>query len=289
MKVFMTGSTGFIGSHLLKAFQMMGVDVMACRRSASSLPRISLPNEPIWFNKDLLDITSKDMRGCDVLLHCAAAGVGSKSANATDMIRVNVSGTGHLMEVASIAGIKHVVMTGSCHEYGAHDFKNKPIPPDSPLQPTTLYGSTKAAGCQLALSQAFQNNLRIYYGRIFSAYGEGQSPNSLWSLMNRAAKNNNDFLISSGHQYRDFIHVDDVVDKLVSAIFREDLEPGLPVVANIGSGEPQSVFDFVKKEWGRLGAKGQIIRGAVPIAKGEPLFYAASLEEKTLFQASSRL
>ena len=69
MKIFLTGSTGFIGSHLINAAANKGIGVAACRRSESSRPRIPLIKKPKWVNKDLLDVTPSDMMNCNALLH----------------------------------------------------------------------------------------------------------------------------------------------------------------------------------------------------------------------------
>ena len=282
MKIFLTGSTGFIGSHIINAASNAGIEILACRQSTRSLSRIPLSQEPIWINRDLTEISPSDLEDCNVIIHCAASGVGSKNASIEDMIRVNVLGTSNLLECASQSGASRVIIAGSCHEYGAHALGTQPIETDLPLRPTTFYGSTKAAGFHLAVTHAFQHNLELYYGRVFSAYGTGQSPSSLWSLLHQAAISNQDFLISQGNQIRDFIPVYLVVEHLLSAAFRDDIARGVPVIANIATGNSQSVFDFVKQEWIKLGATGRILRGALSSPKGDPPAFVASLLESRL-------
>ena len=76
----------------------------------------------------------------------------------------------------------------------------------------------------------------MYYGRIFSAYGEGQYENNLWPSLVRATNSGKDFQMTKAEEIRDFIHVDEVTSYLVDAIFREDIKIGDPLVINIGSG-----------------------------------------------------
>jgi hypothetical protein len=70
--------------------------------------------------------------------------------------------------------------------------------------------------------------------------------------------------MTSGRQVRDFLPVQKAAAWLLDACTRADITPGLPVVENIGSGEPLAVADFARAEWSRLGATGRLLIGALP-------------------------
>ena len=52
----------------------------------------------------------------------------------------------------------------------------------------------------------------MFYGRIFSAYGDGQYENNLWPSLKRAANSGEDFKMTNAEEIRDFIHVDEVTN-----------------------------------------------------------------------------
>ena len=103
----------------------------------------------------------------------------------------------------------------------------------------------------------------MFYGRIFSAYGEGQYEHNLWPSLISAANAGKDFKMTSAEEIRDFIHVDEVSKYLVNAIFRKDIKRGEPLVINVGSGYPIKLKDFAEKEWYKLKAEGKLIFGAL--------------------------
>ena len=80
MRIFITGATGFIGSHFMNHALSAGHEVVALRRTAESMPRVALVREPTWLACSLRQITESDLAGTDVLLHLAAAGISPRSS-----------------------------------------------------------------------------------------------------------------------------------------------------------------------------------------------------------------
>jgi UDP-glucose 4-epimerase len=264
MRLFLTGSTGFIGSHVLSAALSAGHEVLALRRSAASEPAISLPCQPVWCDGDLNTLEFDWLEGVDVVLHLASAGVSPKQASWRDFLEVNLLGTLSLLELASSAGVGRVVVSGSCHEYGHAALRYEAIPPDAPLEPLTAYGATKAAAFQLIRTFAIERNLELFYGRIFSAYGEGQYEGNFWPSLVNAALSGSDYPMTSGTQISNFISVSAVAAYLLEASVRPDISPGSPLVVNIGSGLSCSLLAFAQSEWKRLGASGNLLPGRLP-------------------------
>ena len=269
MKIFLTGGTGFIGSHVLDIALRKGFQVVATRRTTDSHPVIPLTRNPTWIERSLNAVTKDDIKNCDVLLHLASAGVSPKSVPFNEMVQVNVSDTLRLTDIARSAGINRLVIAGTCHEYGHAAVNYEAVPPDAPLEPANLYGASKAACFELLRCYCNVNNLELYYGRIFSAYGEGQFEGNFWPSLKFAAQNGLDFKMTSGSQIRDFMPVENVALSLIEACQRSDLQPGKPFVENIGSGTAISLLEFANQEWSRLGATGQILAGALPDRPGD--------------------
>jgi UDP-glucose 4-epimerase len=261
MRIFLTGGTGFIGSYVLAAALESGHEVIALRRSPASAPVIPLSRQPYWCEGDLASIKSSQLQGIDVLLHLASAGVSPKPASWSDLEQVNVAGSLRLMELAVEADVRRCVVTGTSHEYGNAALRYDAIPPDAPLEPVNPYGASKAAAFHLMRSFAMIEGQELFYGRIFSAYGEGQFSGNFWPSLRRAALAGEDFNMTSGRQVSDFIPATAVASHLLAACSRPDVFAGQPSVVNIGSGIPMSLLDFAESEWSRMGATGRLLPG----------------------------
>ena len=109
----------------------------------------------------------------------------------------------------------------------------------------------------------------MFYGRLFSVYGDGQYCRNFWPSHKKAALED-DFKMTSGEQIRDFIHIDDVISELLLGCSRTDLIPGKIHVKNIGSGNQLKLVDFAKSEWNRLNAKRKLLPGLLESRLNEP-------------------
>jgi nucleoside-diphosphate-sugar epimerase len=255
MRIFLTGSTGFIGSHVLVQSMAKGHEVVALRRTSASTPVIKLANEPTWIDGSLASLRPHHLEGSDVVIHLACAGVSPKLANWNELIQANVLGSAHLIGVAHRAGVHRFIAAGTCHEYGS-----KPLSP---------YAASKAAAFQLISAYAYHHQICLYYGIIFSAYGEGQYSGNFWPSLRQAALAGHDFPMTNGEQVRDFIPVEVVASSLISAALNADLIPGKPCVENICTGSASTLLEFAQKEWLRFNATGRILPGLIPSRPNE--------------------
>lgn len=277
MRIFLTGGTGFIGSYALAAALEAGHEVIALRRSSGSSPVIDLSHQPQWCEGDLSTLQASQLQGIDVVLHLASAGVSPKRASWVQLEQANVAGSLRLMELAVKTGVPRCVVAGTSHEYGNTARRYETIPPDAPLEPTTSYGASKAASFQLMRTFAIVEGLEFFYGRIFSAYGEGQFSGNFWPSLRRTALAGEDFEMTSGRQISDFIPVTDVAAHLLAACSRPDMLAGEPLVVNIGSGKPMSLLAFAEAEWRRMGGTGQLLPGRLQERADQIERYAADL------------
>ena len=273
MNIFLTGGTGFIGSHLLRLLSTTDHTVTALRRSTNQ-PCVDIGTPPLWLQKEMDKLESTDFSEIDVLVHLASVGVSPKTASWHDLFYWNVLVMVDLLEKAHEAGVKRVVLAGSFAEYGLSADKFDFIPTDAPLLPASAYAASKAAGFIAANSFAIEKQLELCYLRIFSAYGEGQYINNFWPALRAAALSGRDFEMTLGGQIRDFVPVEIVAQALLDAIDGKYVATRKkPFVANIGSGQPMSMLQFAEKYWGEWGATGRIIAGAKPYRPNEPMRY----------------
>ncbi len=133
-KVFLTGSSGFVGAHVLRELIVAGYEVKALVRTCH--PEASKGGRGIEASKggrgteateyvegDLANVGAfaKELDGCRYVVHCAALYSFAPRDRAL-MHRVNVIGTASLMEAARVAGVERAVFTSSSATLGAsHD------------------------------------------------------------------------------------------------------------------------------------------------------------------------
>ena len=273
MRLFVTGATGFVGSHFVQRALAEGHDVVGLRRSAESRPRIQLSREPRWLDAGMDMVEPAHLEGVDVLVHLAAAGMPPRKADWDECYTVNVSQSARLVQRAISAGIPRVVASGSYAEYGAAGLRFDEIPPDAPLEPTEPYAASKA--CASVTLAALCRNLRfvLVYQRLFSVFGEGQFEGNFWPALRAAAESGGDFPMTKGEQIRDFVPVGNVAEAVLHACVREDVEPGRPLFENVGSGHPQRLGEFAAKWWREWDAKGSLQLGAVPYREHDVMRY----------------
>lgn len=279
MKIFLTGGTGFIGSHFLRQALAAGHQVTALRRSPASRPRIPLEPEPVWLDREMPDTGTEHITGHDVFVHLAAAGVSPQKADWATLFRVNVTESLALWLRAAEAGVPRFVICGSCFEFGEAGERYEFIPPDAPLEPTTAYAASKAAATMAAVALACERNLRMIVVRPFHTFGEGQHGTNFWPSLRRAAEAGENFAMTRGEQVRDFIPVTDVTRQILDVTVSQSLRAGEPLCINIGTGIGTRLRDFAEHWWRYWKAKGELKVGALPDRSREPARYVADISK----------
>jgi nucleoside-diphosphate-sugar epimerase len=262
MKIFVTGGTGFIGSHFLGAALSAGHDVIALRRSGAR-PRISLTREPSWVDGELDDFPSELLSGVDAFVHLAAQGVSPQKTDWQIAFDINVKRSVALLAEVVRSGIPRIVICGSCFEFGRAAERYDRIPADAPLEPLGPYAASKAAFSIAAESIARQSHSKFSLLRPFNIYGEGQHPNNFWPSLCDAAVSGRDFEMTPGDQVRDFIEVDEIARQFLNEAEREPGSCAAFEKRNLGSGTPCTLAQFATSWWERLGARGRLRIGAL--------------------------
>lgn len=277
MKIFVTGGTGFLGSHFLQQAISAGHELVALRRPGSKT-RIALDVEPRWVEGSLDEVPEAILADCDTLVHFAAHGVTNPTnASWEECFRWNVTSSLSLWLKAERTGIRRYIICGSCFEYGKSGECFDFIPTDAPLIPTSAYDASKASATAAALAFSIDKNREVVVLRPFHVYGEGESENRFWPSLRRAALAGENFPMTEGRQIRDFIPVEQVASAFVTALTRQDLLQGVPRVENIGTGNPRSLLQFAEAEWKRWNAAGKLLPGVLPQRRGEVMRYVPEI------------
>ena len=146
MKVLVTGGTGFVGSHVVRAALAAGHQVRLLARDPSKVKTVFEPNgssPPDVVTGDMLDArgVARAVSGCDAVVHCAAEiGVAGGSGPASST--ANVDGARNVFEAARTAGCDPILYTSSTAAF---------LPTEDPVltsesalaEPLSAYGASK--------------------------------------------------------------------------------------------------------------------------------------------------
>jgi len=171
MKAFVTGATGFIGSHLTGALLDAGYDVACLTRSRSSTERLKPLNVEL-VRGDVQDVDSlkSAFRGADVVFHLA--GLTSSLDNAA-MYRVNAAGAGNVAAACAAQPNPPTLVAVSSLAAAGPALEDRPRIETDPVYQTSEYGRSKRAGELAAAKFAAQAPISIARPPI--VFGEGDN------------------------------------------------------------------------------------------------------------------
>ena len=268
MKIFLTGGTGFIGSHFINKAHEAGHKLVCLRRQGSH-PRIALIHEPIWVEGSLENNLQSELKGCDILLHLAAHSTNVPYDNIEKCLYWNMTVSLQLLQQAREVGVKNFIVTGTGFEYGQSGEEHEFISVDAPLKPTMSYPASKAAASIVFSQWAIEHKLKLKYLRIFQVFGEGEDENRLWPSLKKAAISGEDYNLTPGEQIRDFTPVQEVAKQLVDNLNFLDIKAGEPLTKHVGTDNPQSIKQFAEYWWDKWDAKGKLHFGTKSYRKNE--------------------
>ncbi len=268
MRLFITGATGFVGSHVVLQGMLDHQVVASCR--SRSEPRVEWPTLPTFvIHNTLSEITHDDLYGTDVVIHLAAHTANRPYDDLNQCILYNVLDPLVLLSNAYTAGVRKFVIAGSYFEYGTYGERVDRVPVFGGLEPTSSYATSKAMAT-LAFQQFARDHedIEMTILRLSQVYGPGEGEKRLWSSLVKAAKEGTDLDLTGGDQIRDFVDVGHVTSVILHAA-REQLRLPGAVIRNVGSGEAQTMRSFAESWWRKLGATGKLNFGAKPYSPDE--------------------
>jgi nucleoside-diphosphate-sugar epimerase len=266
MKIFVTGGTGFIGSHLVRALVADGHEVLAFRREKSSLARCEdFSGRVIWMNQDAPDWTRRIIaEKPSVIIHAAWAGVTAAERADWKIQAANLTLFADLLHIAGNVGLAQFIALGSQAEYG---FINGRVDETHPCRPDTAYGVTKLAALALLEGFARQKTMPYVWLRLFSVYGPGEG--EAWFIPNliRQMKLGQSPQLSGCEQRYDYLHVHDLAAAL-PAVLRH---PEVSGVFNLGSNASLSLKQVVQLVKEYTGCRVEPAFGALPYRIGQSM------------------
>ncbi len=210
-KVAVTGSTGFLGSHLVNALCSQGVTVNALARDPDKAR--DLPQHVHTVIGDICDSSALEslVEGCDWVFH-TVSNFRTASGPPESYEAINVDGTRRLLATAQAAGVKRVIHVSTIGVHG--DVASTPASEDAPFNPGDLYQETKLESEKLASAVADSGEMEVVIVRPCSMYG----PGDLRMLkMFKMISKGTFFKVGPCRENFHAVYIDDVVDGVLSA------------------------------------------------------------------------
>ena len=180
MRVFVTGATGFAGSHLVAALLAAGHQVFALVHRQTSHQELAEDGQIVAMMGNLLDEvqlkTAVARAQPDVIFHLAGQAYPARSwQEPANTVAVNTMGTINLLEAAVAYGRPRVVVVTSAEIYGLVAENELPLTEESVPQPRHPYGVSKLAASQLVPIYWQRYGLPVVEARPFNHIGPRQA------------------------------------------------------------------------------------------------------------------
>ncbi len=264
MKILVTGGTGFLGSHLVKAFLKEGHQVIILKRSFSNTWRIAdvMPHISAY-DIDCCEITSpfQDHGRIEAVIHTATC-YGRKGEDASEILDVNTAFPLRLLEAAIY--------------FKTDIFFNTDTSLDKFLNP---YSLSKKQFAEWGKLMADQRKMRFVNIITDHFYGPGDDDTKFTAyIVKSCIQNVPELKLTAGGQKRDFIYIDSVVSAYAILLRNARLQEPIYQDYEIGSGASVSVREFVETVHRLTGSQTMLKFGALPYREHEVMESHANIE-----------
>ncbi len=240
MKIMVTGTAGFIGSHvalrlLERGDEVIGVDNLSdyydVNLQKARLARFDEHPRYTHVSADLSERTAVELafarhRPQRVVNLAAQAGVRYAAENPHIYVSTNITGFLHVIEGCRHHEVEHLVFASTSSVYGADT--QMPFSEHQPTEhPLTLYAASKKANEMMAHSYAHLYGLPCTGLRFFTVYGPWGRPDMALFLFTKAILAGEPIKVfNHGHHKRSFTYIDDIVEGVIRAL--DDVPSGNP-------------------------------------------------------------
>ena len=264
--VWITGSSGFIGSHLAFQLEQAGYKLICLSNRYefdNSLHKSMM--HPVYMDysseEDIIEkIANHGVPDCFIHL-----GWGDMSRPMSLVhLESNADNAKTLIKTLYCQGLESFVFVGSMNEYGA---RSGNLTEDmKPIGRLTNYAQGKIEVSNYGFGMSKMYDKTFIHIRPFYVYGPGQRQGSLINELFEAHVQHRDARLGPCQHYRDYIYVQDVVAGIMRL-----MKVNTSLTVNLGSGSFIKVMEYVKMFWKQLGGESNRLKfGSIPMSKDEP-------------------
>jgi len=264
--ILITGSEGFIGSHLIERLIEEGCGSIKAFVSYNSFNSWGWLDTLDREKKKKIEVFTGDIRDpngvqkaterIDIIFHLAALiGIPFSYHSPDSYVDTNVKGALNVLQAALRHKVEKVLITSTSEVYGTA--RTVPIEESHPLQGQSPYSATKIAADKIAESFFRSFNTPVTIVRPFNTYGPRQSARAIIpTVISQLLSGETEIKLGSLVPKRDFSYVKDVCDGF-AAIAKSDKVIGEEV--NIASAEDISIGDLANKIIGKINPKAKVV------------------------------
>ncbi|MCH5191131.1 MAG: SDR family oxidoreductase [Oscillospiraceae bacterium] len=264
-KILVTGSDGFIGSHLTEELVKKGYSVKAfvyynsfnSRGWLDTLPKEIMDSVEVVVG-DIRDSygVREAVKGVDSVFHLAALiAIPYSYRSPETYVDTNIKGTLNVLQAARDFGTQRVLVTSTSEVYGTAQYV--PIDEKHPLQGQSPYSATKIGADRLAESFYRSFNLPVTIVRPFNTYGPRQSARAVIpTIITQLLSGKREIRLGALTPTRDFNYVKDTVSGFIS-IYRSEKAVGQEI--NIATGTEISIGELTQKLINMINPNAKIV------------------------------
>lgn len=257
MKIFVTGTAGFIGSHLAHSLLDDGHEVVGfdnfndyygVQIKLDRHARLEGRKGYTGINGDLADyqllIDSFKLHRPELVCHLAAqAGVRYSITHPFAYQKANLEGHLNILEVCRHAKVQRLVYASSSSVYGGN--KKVPFSESDPVDsPISLYAATKKADELMSHTYTHLYGLQTVGLRFFTVYGPWGRPDmAMWMFTKAMLAGQPIQVFNHGDMKRDFTYIDNITFGVKASLFTPELDPY--EIFNLGNNNPENLMDMI--------------------------------------------
>jgi UDP-glucose 4-epimerase len=231
-KIIVTGGAGFIGSHVVDRLISDGNEVIIIDDfSTGKWENIDHHKENEQLQVEEADIRDVEKmarlsKGVDIVFHMAVACLRTSLHDPIGVHEINATATLHLCRAAYENNVERFIYVSSSEAYGSAS--HVPMDENHPLNPTTVYGASKAAGELYTLAYWRTYGYPTMVVRPFNTYGPREPSEShraevIPKFVIRGMAGLQPVIFGTGKQTRDFTWVEDTAQGIIMAAECDDL------------------------------------------------------------------